>query len=280
MKRIAIFAHYDKNNLIQDFVIYYLSELKKCVEKIIFVSDSDVLPEELKKIENLVYHSIVGRHGEYDFGSYKRGFLYAKENELLKDCEELIFANDSCYAPLYPFEDMEGKCIQAKINHLQSYFVIFKPQVFNSKIFSDFISSVKKENTKEEIVANLEVRMTELLEENGFNYDSYSSVSKKVPSAHINAYYELIKEDKLPFFKRTISLYTLAEYHYPLFMKHLIKKYTNYNYNLIQDDVNKNARKLTLSEHAKFWFKSFRHHIFRRKRRDRLVCFLGKWYSY
>ncbi len=304
MKRIAIFAHYDKNNLIQDFVIYYLSELKKCVEKIIFVSDSDVLPEELKKIENLVYHSIVGRHGEYDFGSYKRGFLYAKENELLKDCEELIFANDSCYAPLYPFEDMfsemsakpldfwgavfcdtgleikEGKCIQAKINHLQSYFVIFKPQVFNSKIFSDFISSVKKENTKEEIVANYEVRMTELLEENGFNYDSYSSVSKKVPSAHINAYYEMIKEDKLPFLKRTISLYTLAEYHYPLFMKHLIKKYTNYNYNLIQDDVNKNARKLTLSEHAKFWFKSFRHNIFRRKRRDRLVCFLGKWYSY
>ena len=54
MKRTAVFAHYDKNNLIQDYVVYYLSELKKCAEKIIFVSDSDVLPEELKKIEGIV----------------------------------------------------------------------------------------------------------------------------------------------------------------------------------------------------------------------------------
>lgn len=106
MKRTAVFAHYDKNNLIQNYVVYYLSELKKCAEKIIFVSDSDVLPEELKKIEGIVEQSIIGRHGEYDFGSYKRGFLYAKENNLLTACEELILANDSCYAPLFPFEEM------------------------------------------------------------------------------------------------------------------------------------------------------------------------------
>ena len=106
MKRTAVFAHYDKNNLIQDYVVYYLSELKKYAEKIIFVSDSDVLPEELKKIEGIVEQSIIGRHGEYDFGSYKRGFLYAKENNLLTACEELILANDSCYAPLFPFEEM------------------------------------------------------------------------------------------------------------------------------------------------------------------------------
>lgn len=61
MKRTAVFAHYDKNNLIQDYVVYYLSELKKCAEKIIFVSDSDVLPEELKKIEGIVEQSIIGR---------------------------------------------------------------------------------------------------------------------------------------------------------------------------------------------------------------------------
>ena len=66
MKRTAVFAHYDKNNLIQDYVVCYLSELKKCAEKIIFVSDSDVLPEELKKIEGIVEQSIIGRHGEYD----------------------------------------------------------------------------------------------------------------------------------------------------------------------------------------------------------------------
>lgn len=175
MKRTAVFAHYDKNNLIQNYVVYYLSELKKCAEKIIFVSDSDVLPEELKKIEGIVEQSIIGRHGEYDFGSYKRGFLYAKENNLLTACEELILANDSCYAPLFPFKEMfsvmsqktidfwgatssdsgikkEDEDIYCRFNHIQSYFIVFKPAVFNSDIFNNFITSVKKENTKEEIV--------------------------------------------------------------------------------------------------------------------------------
>ena len=304
MDRIAIFAHYDKNNLIQDYVVYYLSELKKCAEKIIFVSDSDVLPEELKKIENLVYHSIIGRHEEYDFGSYKRGFLYAKENELLKDCEELIFANDSCYAPLYPFEDMFSEMSAkpldfwgatfsdsgvnnadeniecSRFNHLQSYFVVFKPQVFNSEIFYNFITSVKREKTKEEIVIKYEMGMTHLLEENGYKYDFYCKLCKIVPSAQTAAYISLVKNDKSPFLKREITLYRAAESFYPVFVKDLIKKYTKYDYNFIKNDIINNARYLTVLEHIKFGFKSYRRFFYRRKRKERLICFLGKWYKY
>lgn len=304
MNRVAVFAHYDKNNLIQDYVVYYLSELKKCASKIIFVSDSDILSDELKKIENIVEHSIVGKHGEYDFGSYKRGFIYAKENGLLNTCEELIFANDSCYAPLFPFEDMfsvmskkpldfwgptcsdagikkEDRTVECcRFDHLQSYFAVFKPAVFNSKIFNDFIVSVKKEETKEEIIIKYEMGMSHLLVENGFKYDSYSRLCKKVPSAHTAAYRDLIKQDKSPFLKREITLYRSAEAFYPVFIKHLIKKYTKYDYNLIQKDVRKNARCLTPAEHLKFGFKSYRRFIYRRRRKERLICFLGNWYSY
>ena len=92
MDKIAVFAHYDGDNIIKDYVIYYLKELNKIAQKIIFVSDCDLPQQELKKIENIVYHSIAHRHGEYDFGSYKRGYLYAKENGLLNNCEELIFS--------------------------------------------------------------------------------------------------------------------------------------------------------------------------------------------
>lgn len=304
MNRIIIFAHFDKNNLIQDYVVYYLSELKKIAEKIIFVSDSDISPKELKKINNIIEHSIVEKHGEYDFGSYKRGFIYAKENGLLNNCEELIFANDSCYAPLYPFNNMftkmsskpndfwgatfcdsglslkNGKYVQAKINHLQSFFVVFKPTVFKSELFCNFIYSITKENTKEEIITKYEVGMSKLLGDNGFLFDAYSNISKKVPSTHINAYHQAIIEDKLPFLKRSITLYTQAEYHYPILIKYLIKKYTNYNYSLIEKDIKQNARKLTKLEHIKFYIKSLKRFIFRRKKRDRLFCILGKWYTY
>ena len=95
MKRIAIFAHYDKDNLIEDYVLYYLSELKKNVDDIIFVSDSNIKQQELDKIKSLVRHYIVGKHGEYDFGSYKRGFKWSNKNLNLANYDELIFCNDS-----------------------------------------------------------------------------------------------------------------------------------------------------------------------------------------
>lgn len=170
--------------------------------------------------------------------------------------------------------------IYCRFNHVQSYFVVFKPVVFNSEIFNNFITSVKKEDTKEEIIIRYEMGMTHLLEENGFKYDSYSKLCKKVPSAHTAAYRNLIKQDKIPFLKREITLYRSAEIFYPVLLKHLIKKYTKYNYNLIQSDVRKNARHLTPVEHIKFGFKSYRRFIYRRRKKECLICFLGNWYSY
>jgi lipopolysaccharide biosynthesis protein len=50
MKRIIIFAHFDKQNIIDPYVIDYLKELKKYSE-IIFVSDGDLAKSEIYKIK-------------------------------------------------------------------------------------------------------------------------------------------------------------------------------------------------------------------------------------
>lgn len=95
-KRLAVFASFNKDGLILDYVVYYLKELKKVVDGIIFVTDNPILPTELEKIKDFIVYAECQRHEEYDFGSYKRGFFWAKKNGLLKDCEELVFCNDSC----------------------------------------------------------------------------------------------------------------------------------------------------------------------------------------
>ena len=38
MHRAVVFAHYDKYNSIQEYVLYYLKELRKVADTIIFVS--------------------------------------------------------------------------------------------------------------------------------------------------------------------------------------------------------------------------------------------------
>ena len=184
-KNIAIFAHFDVDNLIDDYVIYYLKELGKVAADIVFVSDCDLNNEEKDKISNLCIKIISTKHGEYDFGSYKRGIECVKDN--LNNYDNLIIANDSCYGPIKPllpiFEDMS---LRVDVDfwgmtqnqetypiHIQSYFVVFSKKVFLSKAFNSFFSSVKKQKHKREIIENYEIGLSTILVEAGFKKSSF-----------------------------------------------------------------------------------------------------------
>ena len=53
MKNISVFAHFDKDTIIDDYVIYYLQALRAVSEKIIFVSDCDLDERELLKLDGI-----------------------------------------------------------------------------------------------------------------------------------------------------------------------------------------------------------------------------------
>lgn len=193
---IVIFAHYDKNNCIDDYVIYYLEQLKLISKYIIFVSDSDLNKEELHKLNNIADYSIAKKHGEYDFGSYKKGFKLAKQKNLLEQVDNLILCNDSCYGPFYPFEEifktMDSKncdfwgitqninrinktdypCNEANNKHIPSYFMVLKKQVFKSLIFEDFIEAIAAQPDKETIIVKYEIGLTAQLCQAGFKFDT------------------------------------------------------------------------------------------------------------
>ncbi len=186
MKRAVVFAHYSKYNIIDDYVIFYLRELRKIAENIVFVSDCNLNDSELNKIKDIVIYSTGERHGEYDFGSYKRGYLYLKENGLLADISELIFVNDSCYGPLYSLETVFCKmqykdCDFWGINlneievgsHIQSFFLVFRKQVFSADIFDDFVKAVKDETNKSDIIRKYEIGLSQMLLAKGFKMDAF-----------------------------------------------------------------------------------------------------------
>lgn len=184
MKRLIIFAHYDRENVIDPYVISYLRELKKYSDSIIFVSDSDLGSAELEKISGLLLDSIAGRHGEYDFGSYKRGFQLAKDKyfDKFQEVDEVIFVNDSCYLVgsfAKVFFDMEKRTeydcwsltddTKSFFNpdyNLQSFFLVFRKSVFLEDFFSDFVNDVSKLFSKEQIIEKYEVGLSKLLLKN------------------------------------------------------------------------------------------------------------------
>ena len=268
MNKIVCFAHFDKNKKIENYVVYYLQELCKIADKIIFVSDSYLEDSELKKIEPYVIKIIAKPHGEYDFGSYKRGFLYAKENNLLQNCDELIFANDSCYAPVFPFQEMFDKMsgknidfwgasennygykkvkdrfVYCKIKHIQSYFIVFKKNVFNSDVFLNFINSIQKLNSKEEIIYNYEIGLSKLLTNNNFKFDTYSDICKnpEINNGSVQKYKELIEQDHFPFLKRSINLFKNIDIVFPFGINNFIRENTKYNYEFLKQDRQNNMK--------------------------------------
>ena len=195
MKNISVFAHFDKDNIIDDYVIYYLQALRAVSEKIIFVSDCDLDERELLKLDGIADFYLAQKHGEYDFGSYKRGWKIALENGLLADADTLTFANDSCYGPFYslaPLYDemnargcdfwgitgnrnfLEGNfypCPESNDRHVQSYFMVFKKTVFETEVFAEFMKSIKKEDDKLKIIEKYEIGLSRLLCQTGFGYN-------------------------------------------------------------------------------------------------------------
>ncbi len=187
MNRIAVFAHYDKDSVIEDYVVYYLKELKKIANIVVFVSDCDLADVELQKISGIADKSIAKKHGEYDFGSYKRGYQYLKESRLLADCEELIFANDSCFGPLVSFKEIWNEMDTRNCDfwgitqyedtstklHVQSYFLVFRKTVVNSPVLDHFMNSVKHENCKMDVIKKYEIGLSQILMKNDFAMQTF-----------------------------------------------------------------------------------------------------------
>ena len=73
-KNTAIYAAYSEDGTISDYVVTYLKKLKEIAPNIIYVTDNPMSKNELRKIKPYANHVIAHRHGEYDWGSFKRGY--------------------------------------------------------------------------------------------------------------------------------------------------------------------------------------------------------------
>ena len=209
---LVVFSHYDKDSKIDDYVVYYLTELKKIGRDILFVSTSENLIEsETNKISSICYQVIVKQNIGYDFGAWRAGIEIV--SNILEEYQQLILCNDSVYAPIFDlnkmFESMKGKFdfwgitdnYQHK-HHIQSYFMVFSKKIFLEKYFLDFWKNIKVFKYKESIIQNYEIGLTKLLRDKKYEYGVYcpSKFGDKKNSTH---YYwkNLILEQYSPIIK-------------------------------------------------------------------------------
>lgn len=247
--RYAVFAGYNADKTIPAYVITYLKELNKITDGVVYIADSELLPEEQKKLQGLVLHTAHHRHLEYDFGSYKRGYNWLQQNGYLEKADELILANDSTYAPVTSFKpmftemerhkelDFWGDLQNSRFSpHLQSYFLVFRKKVLRSKAFASFLQNVHHQEHISQYITEYEVKLTSHLSSLGYKWDSYLPYNQmqNLPYSDKNTYpLTLIQKYRHQFIKRSLFFNKLMSYE----NLNLLLEYLKINHPVLYQDI-------------------------------------------
>ncbi len=227
----AVFAAYSADGSVPDYVVSYLKKLKEVSPNIIYITDNPIRKGDIKKLRPYVTHLFASRHGEYDWGSYKRGALFLKKNGWFENAANLIFANDSAlltapslkpylrpyYSPSTSYLYMPPEpqtpdfwgitANQDGIYHLQSYFLVFTPLVVKHPAFLGYLQTVKAQKDGLATAYAYEVPFTQYLENLGFHSAAYIPYEqlKYLPLNDKNCYpLTLLSKYNAPFLKMRV----------------------------------------------------------------------------
>ena len=247
-KRICLFGGYDADGIIDDYVIYYISELSK-ISDVYYLGDFNTSKKELEKLNKITKGAYAFRHRKYDFGSWQE-LVKIIGKEKIREYDELILANDSCFGPLFPienvFKEMDAKktdfwglsCSRGYHIHIQSYFVVFSKSVMDSDVLFDFLDTVKEQKSLAEVCTNYEERLAYVLAKNNFTFSSYIPYgdyenqpyyntanainNKRFPLLKVKTFYGKVGWDPIKNWERLIS--SKSKYDINLIKKNLYRR--------------------------------------------------------
>src|SRR5258708_4039800 len=222
----CLFAHFNSNERICEYVHTYLDHLSSLDFRIIFLSNSPINSSSRVRLEKNpgIYRIEERENTGNDFGAWK----WAIENNLIPDdTNYLLLIYDSNLGPISDltpiFQSMlsnTGLDFWGLTDsyqgawHIQSYFVCFSKKAFTSVAFQSIFSQDFYGFPKKEIVQKGEILLTQKLTANGLKgqaYIPYSELDSNTSSLHAlnptHFYWDkLITDHKFPFVKKELIL--------------------------------------------------------------------------
>lgn len=233
--RIAIYAFYDEEGIIDDYVYYFLNALKKLAKRIIFVSNGPIKQEYINIISKITNEILIRDNVGFDAHAYKYAFDYIGFKNLNK-YDEVISCNSTFFGPIYELENVFLKMeknenldfwgitqhpdyfVDSKDNsefcinpygyipkHIQSYFIVYKNRLLSSNYFYNFWDSLPMINNYKEAIELFETVLTKHFSDLGFKWDTYIKYNEKLIKINYPLLYkplDVVKEYNCPIIKR------------------------------------------------------------------------------
>jgi lipopolysaccharide biosynthesis protein len=172
--RALIYAHWDRDGVVDPYVLHALQEYRAVVDRIVFVSTHCTSPSP--ELASLVDEVIVRENVGFDFASWREGLLRLD----MQAYDEILFTNSSVYGPLWPIagclaavaarqSDLWGMTVSREPEvHLQSYFMGMSRRLLASDCGKRLWDGVRLVPTKRDAIDAYELRWMPECVANGF----------------------------------------------------------------------------------------------------------------
>ena len=236
-KRLALYAFYDKEGCVPEYVKYCLEALREISERVLVIAGSNLQPECRHELESLGAEVMQAVGKLSDFGAWQAAVAETCSSELAQ-YDELILCSSCCYVPFRPlselFSEMESRSCdfwgitRGRIaesgalsgesagdgTFIEPYFLVLSRKAISSECFKDWWSGPEPltgqtgkgfRHIEEGIARSLE----QCLSEHGFSSDTYVNCEKyleRCSSDNPAAVFadEIIGNDHAPFLRKEL----------------------------------------------------------------------------
>ncbi len=289
MKNAAIYVVNDKNGQIKRYVLYCLQGIREVAGRVLVVVNGKLSPEGRDSLEGIGVEVLVRENTGFDWSGWKAGIEHFGY-DTVAGLDNLILTNCTYYGPLYPFSEMfsimekracdfwginrhpeshvqwiAGDSSSRMLEHLQSYWLVFRNRVLYSREFKDYWHTLKPHKDYAEMVGYGETKLTRYFEDCGFTSDSYMDYKKYKQLLYDgNPTFipdEQVIHDRCPVLKRKSFLYSgyirhnlsaVGEENKIRETFDFLQKHSDYDTDLIWDDILESAHMSQLNDNLHF----------------------------
>lgn len=268
--RLIIYFIYDRDGLVDRYVLYMLEDLKKNAKDICVVVNGNLKDGQKEKLAPYAMRVLERENSGMDVWAYKEA-MESFGWEALANYDEIVLMNYTMMGPIYPFREMFDVMAERDLDfwgitkfhktdfdpfgtlpdgyipeHIQSHFIGVRQEMVKSEAFHKYWDEMPFIKDYLKSVGYHESMFTKRFADQGFKWDVYADSTDMEGFTYnpiMSAAVKMIKEKRCPIFKRRSFMqdYTVilsedcGQSAYELY--HYLDKETDYDMDLFWENL-------------------------------------------
>lgn len=228
VKRLIIYFIFDKDGIVDDYILYMLNALKEHSTEIAVVVNGKLTVESREKLTTITPMVMARDNSGFDVWAYKTIIDYYGW-EKLGQFDEVIMMNFTIMGPVYPLEEMFSAMNAKDLDfwgitmyhkyedgdpfgtiaygyiptHIQSHFIAVRKSLINTVDFQYYWDNMGVIRDYKDAVGKHEAIFTKHFEDKGYKWDVYADLGPSLNNNQVLcSIKELIEQKRCPIFKR------------------------------------------------------------------------------